>query len=266
MLRAVRKHTDCKWLLLYTERWLKAPVQLKDGTLVNRDKGSPQGSVISPLLANLFLHYGFDEWMRRHYSMIPFERYADDIIVHCKSEEQVGFIKTEIEKRLSECKLEAHPLKTKIVYCKDSNRKGQYPNKSFDFLGYSFQPRLSKDRWNRYFVNFSPAVSNKAAKSIRETIRSWKVHLMSDKSIIDLSRTFNPVIRGWINYYGKYYKSALYPIFNQLNFALIKWAMRKFKRLRNRQRKAYYWLGRIARKIPNIFAHWRLGAQPSAGR
>jgi len=266
MLRAVRKHTDCKWLLLYIERWLKAPVELKDGTLVNRDKGSPQGSVISPLLANLFLHYGFDEWMRRHYSMIPFERYADDIIVHCRSEEQVRFIKTKIEKRLIECKLEAHPGKTKIVYCKDSNRRGNYPNKKFDFLGYSFRPRLSKDRWNRYFVNFSPAVSNKAAKSIRETIRSWRIHKRSDKSIYDLSRIFNPVIRGWINYYGKYYKSALYSIFNQLNRALIKWAMRKYKRLRNRQRKAYYWLGRIARKIPNIFAHWRLGAQPSAGR
>jgi RNA-directed DNA polymerase len=266
MLRAVRKHTDCKWLLLYIERWLKAPVELKDGTLVNRDKGSPQGSVISPLLANLFLHYGFDQWMRRHYSMIPFERYADDIIVHCKSEEQVGFIKSKIEKRLLECKLEAHPKKTKIVYCKDSNRKGNYPHKRFDFLGYSFQPRLSKSRWNRYFVGFTPAVSNKAVKSIREVIRNWKIHLMSDKSIIDLSRMLNPVIRGWINYYGKYHKSALYSIFNQLNRALIKWAMRKYKKLRARQRKTYHWLGRIARKIPNIFAHWRFGAQPSAGR
>jgi len=262
MLRAVRKHTDCKWLLLYIERWLKAPVELRDSTLVNRDKGSPQGSVISPLLANLFLHYGFDEWMRRHYSMIPFERYADDIIVHCRSEEQVRFIKTKIEKRRLECKLEAHPEQPKIVYCKDSSRKGKYPYKSFDFLGYGFRPRLSKNRWNRYFVNFSPAVSNKAAKSIRETIRSWRIHKRSDKSIHDLSRIFNPVVRGWINYY----KSALYSIFNQLNRALIKWAMRKYKRLRNRQRKAYYWLGRIARKIPNIFAHWRLGAQPSAGR
>jgi RNA-directed DNA polymerase len=266
MLRAVRKHTDCKWLLMYIERWLKAPVQLEDGTLVNRDKGSPQGSVISPLLANLFLHYGFDEWMRRHHGMIPFERYADDVIVHCRSEEQARFIKSKIEKRLIECKLEAHPEKTKIVYCKDSRRKGNYPNSKFDFLGYSFRPRPVKSRWNLYFVGFTPAVSNKAAKSIREVIRSWKIHLMSDKSIFDLSRIFNPVIRGWINYYGKYYKSALYSIFNQLNRALIKWAMRKYKKLRTRQRKAYHWLGRIARKIPNIFAHWRLGAQPSAGR
>ena len=266
MLRAVRKHTDCKWLRLYIERWLKAPVQLEDGTLVPRDKGSPQGSVISPLLANLFLHYGFDEWMRRHHRMIPFERYADDIIVHCRSEAQARFIKAKIEKRLLECKLEAHPEKTKLVYCKDSDRRGNYPNKRFDFLGYGFQPRLAKDRWNRYFVTFSPAVSNKAAKSTRETIRGWKIHLMSDKSIIDLSRIFNPVIRGWINYYGRFYKSALYPIFNQLNGAMIKWATRKYKRLRARQRRAYYWLGRIARHNQNLFAHWQFGARPAAGR
>jgi RNA-directed DNA polymerase len=249
MMLAVRKHTNSKWLLLYIDRWLKAPVQLEDGTLVSRDKGSPQGSVISPLLANLFLHYVFDEWMRRHYSTIPFERYADDIIVHCRSKEQVGFIRSKIEKRLLECKLEAHPEKTKIVYCKDSNRKGNYPTKRFDFLGYSFQPRLAKGRGNRFFVNFSPALSSKAAKSIRKAIRNWKIHLMSDKSIFDLSMDANPVIRGWINYYGMYYKSALHPIFNQLNRALIKWAMRKYKRLRNRQRKAYHWLGRIAQII-----------------
>jgi RNA-directed DNA polymerase len=266
MLRAVRRHTDCKWLLLYIERWLKAPIQLEDGTLVSRDKGSPQGSVISPLLANLFLHYVFDEWMRCHYSTIPFERYADDIIVHCKSKEQVSFIRSKIERRLLERKLEAHPEKTKIVYCKDSNRKGNYPTKRFDFLGYSFQPRLAKGRGNRFFVGFIPAVSNKAEKSIRETIRNWKIHLMSDKSIFDLSMDVNPVIRGWINYYGKYYKSALHPIFNQLNRALIKWAMRKYKKLRNRQRKAYHWLGRIARRRPYLFEHWRFGAQPSAGR
>jgi RNA-directed DNA polymerase len=162
--------------------------------------------------------------------------------------------------------LEAHPEKTKVVYCKDSNRKGNYPNIRFDFLGYSFQPRLSKDRRNPCFVNFSPAVGNKAAKSIRETLRSWKIHVMSDKSIYDLSRIFNPGIRGWINYYGTYYKSALYPIFNQLNMSLIKWAMRKYKRLRGHQRKAFYWLGRIARANPWLFAHWRFGVKPAAGR
>jgi RNA-directed DNA polymerase len=266
MMLAVRKHTDSKWLLLYIERWLKAPVQLTDGTLVGRDKGSPQGSVISPLLANLFLHYVFDEWMRRQYSMIPFERYADDIIVHCRSEKQVRFIKAMIERRLLECKLELNPDKTKIVYCKDSNRQDNYPEQKFDFLGYTFGPRLSKDRWNRYFVNFSPAISGKAAKSIRRTVRGWRIHRRSDKGLEDLSRMFNPTFRGWINYYGRYYKSELYPIFDQLNRILLKWAMRKYKKLRNRKRRARYWLGRIAIRQPYLFAHWQFGAKPTAGR
>ena len=265
LMRAVRKHTDCRWLLLYIERWLKAPAQLEDGTLVSRGKGSPQGSVISPLLANLFLHYAFDEWMRRNNSSIPFERYADDILVHCKSEGQARWIKSAIEKRLQQCRLQLHPQKTKIVYCKDSSRRGNYSNEKFDFLGYTFRPRLSKSRRGEFFVNFSPAVGDEAAKSIRREIRGWRIHRMSDKSIEDLSRIFNPVLRGWINYYGRFYKSALYPIFDQLNCALKRWAMRKYKKLRGRQRRARYWLGRIARREPNLFVHWRY-VRPATGR
>jgi RNA-directed DNA polymerase len=265
LMRAVRKHTDNKWLLLYIERWLKAPVQVADGTLVSREKGSPQGSVISPLLANLFLHYAFDEWTRRSNDNIPFERYADDILVHCKSEKQARGIKTVIEERLKQCGLELHPEKTKIVYCKDSFRKGNYPNEKFDFLGYTFRPRLSKDRYGKFFVSFLPAVSIEAAKSMRRTIRNWQIHRMTDKSIKDLACMFNSVIRGWINYYGQFYKSALYPIFNQLNGALQRWAMRKYKKLRRRRRKAFYWLGRIAKQKSYLFAHWRLVRQ-SAGR
>jgi RNA-directed DNA polymerase len=266
MMLAVRKHTDCKWLLLYISRWLKAPIQLEDGSLVSRDKGSPQGSVISPLLANLFLHYAFDEWMRRQYSTIPFERYADDIVVHCRSEKQARFVKVMIEKRLLQCKLELHPEKTRFVFCKDDSRGGDYPDQKFDFLGYTFRPRLARSRFNRYFVAFCPAVSDKAEKAIRKVIRGWKIHLMSDKSIEDLSRIFNPMIRGWINYYGSFYRSALYPIFNQLNMSIIKWAMRKYKKLRGRQRRAFHWLGRIARINPLLFAHWQFGAKPAVGR
>jgi len=266
LMRAVRKHTDCKWLLLYIERWLKAPVQLKDGTLLRRDKGTPQGSVISPLLANLFLHYGFDEWMRRKYPYIPFERYADDIIAHCRSERQAQWLKRAIEKRLAECKLESNPEKTKIVYSKDDNRRGNYPNEKFDFLGYEFRSRGANNRFGKCFVNFSPAIRPKAAKEIRRVIRSWKIHRMSDKSIEDLSHIFNPVIRGWIGYYGSYYKSALYPIFDQLNCALRKWAMRKYRRLRGKMQGAKHWLGRVARRQPHLFAHWRFGARPTAGR
>ena len=229
LMRAVRKHTDSKSLLLYIERWLKAPVQVADGTLVNREKGSPQGSVISPLLANLFLHYAFDEWMRRNCDNIPFERYADDIVVHCRSKEQAEWIKMVIEKRLKQCRLELHPDKTKIVYCKDTFRKGNYPNEKFDFLGYTFRSRLSKSRHGKFFVSFLPAVSDEAAKSMRETIRSWRLHRMTDKSIKDLACMFNPIIRGWVNYYGQFYKSALRPILNQLNGSLQRWAMRNTK-------------------------------------
>ena len=265
LMRAVRKHTDSKWLLLYIERWLKAPVQAEDGTLDSREKGSPQGSVISPLLANLFLHYAFDEWMRRNYDSIPFERYADDILVHCKSEKQARWIKTVIEERLKQCRLELHPEKTKIVYCKDSSRKGNYPDVKFDFLGYTFRPRRSKDRYGRFFVSFLPAVSDEAAKSIRRTIRGWRIHRMTEKSIEDLACMFNPVIRGWINYYSQFYKSALYPILKQLNHALQRWAYRKYKKLHGRKRKALDLLQRIAKQMPHMFVHWRFVGQV-AGR
>jgi len=265
LMRAVRKHTDSKWLLLYIERWLQAPVQVADGTLVSREKGSPQGSVISPLLANLFLHYAFDEWMRRNYESIPFERYADDILVHCRSEKQAAWIKMVIEGRLQQCRLELHPDKTKIVFCKDSFREGNYPNEKFDFLGYTFCPRRAKSRNGKLFVSFLPALSNEASKSIRTTIKSWRLHRMTDKSLRDLACMFNPIIRGWVNYYGQYYKSALRPILNQLNGSLQRWAMRKYKKLRRRKRKAFYFLGRIAKQMPNLLAHWRLVRQ-TAGR
>ena len=266
MLCAVRKHTDCRWLLLYIERWLKAPVLSKDGSLVSRDKGTPQGSVISPVLANLFLHYAFDEWMGKNYPVITFERYADDIIAHCKSEKQAQWLKGVIEKRLAECKLELHPEKTKIVYCKDDKRRGDYPNEKFDFLGFEFRPRRARNRFGKCFVGFGPAIRPKAAKEIRRVIRSWKIQRMSDKSLEDLSHIFNSVIRGWINYYSSYYKSALYPLFDQLNRALRKWAMRKYKKLRGKQRRAKHWLGRIARHQSYLFAHWSFGARPTAGR
>jgi RNA-directed DNA polymerase len=265
LMRAVRKHTDCSWMLLYIERWLTAPAQLADGTLVPRQKGTPQGGVISPLLANLFLHYAFDEWMRRTYPQNPFARYADDVVVHCQTESEAGALRKAIAGRLAQCKLELHPEKTKLVYCKDDDRRGHYPIEKFDFLGFTFRARRSKNRWGKYFINFSPAVSDKAAKTMRRTMRSWRLHLRSDKALDDLSRMFNPVLHGWINYYGSYYKSALYPILRQLDRALTRWAMRKFKKLRGHQRRATHWLGRIARRESNLFAHWRLGVRPAAG-
>jgi len=266
LMRAVRKHTDCKWVLLYIERWLKAPMQLHDNRLIEREKGTPQGGVVSPLLANLFLHYAFDEWMRRNHSGILFERYADDAIVHCQTEKQAKWIRSEIEHRLEQCHLELHPQKTGIVYCKDDDRTGSYPNESFDFLGFTFRPRRSKNRLGKHFINFSPAVSNRAVKEMRQRLRKWKLHLRSDKDLEDLARMLNPTIQGWMNYYGSFYKSALYPMFTHLNRTLTRWATRKYKRLRGHRQRATHWLGRIAQREPGMFAHWKWGLRPAAGR
>jgi RNA-directed DNA polymerase len=257
LMKAVRKHTRCRWIILYVGRWLKAPAQLPDGALRHRDQGTPQGGVVSPLLANLFLHYAFDEWMRRSYPHLPFERYADDIIVHCVSGKQAQWIKDMIGTRLAECKLELHPEKTKIVYCKDRGRRGSYPNEKFDFLGFTFRPRMAKSRKGGYFISFLPAVSDKAAKAIRATMRSWHLHRASDKNLEDFSRMFNSILRGWINYYAGFYRSALYSIFQYFDRILVRWAMRKFRRLRDGQRRARQWLRRVAKRQSHLFAHWQ---------
>ena len=266
LLRAVRKHTDCPWVLLYIERWLKAPVQLEDGTLEPREKGTPQGSVISPLLSNLFLHYTFDRWMVRNHRDVPFERFADDALCHCVSEAQAKTLKEALEKRFAECGLQLHPEKTKIVYCKDDDRRGNSKNESFDFLGYSFRARRSKNRFGKFFVNFSPGVSNAATKAIREEIRRWQLRCRIDKWIDDLARMFNPVIRGWITYYGRYYKSALYPTFRYLDQCLANWAMAKYKRLRRHRQRAGQWVSKTASRDPRLFAHWPLLRRAATGR
>jgi group II intron reverse transcriptase/maturase len=265
MMKAVRAHTEEKWILLYVERWLKAPVKMLDETLMYPEKGTPQGGVISPLLANLFLHYAFDKWLSREYPDVPFERYADDAVCHCTTLAQAERLKRDLEARMKEVGLELHPEKTKVVYCKDDDRQGEYPQVSFDFLGYTFRARRSKNRWGKHFINFTPAISNKAAKAIRQKSRNWNWSLRSDKELEDLAYMFNSTIQGWINYYGRYYKSALYPTLRCLDRRLVMWATRKYKRLRNHRRRATHWLDRIASKQPYLFAHWRL-LYASAGR
>ncbi len=258
LLRAVRHHTDCTWVLLYIERWLKAPVMLEDGTFVAPDRGTPQGGVISPLLANLFLHYAFDQWMDRENPHVPFERYADDIICHCKTEGKARALWKRVQTRLSECGLALHPQKTKIVYCKDTNRKGQYPTVAFDFLGYRFQPRLAVWRGGLFGVSYLPAASPKALKTFRRRVRNWGLQRRSDKGLIDLARMFNRRIEGWIGYFRCFYKSALYPTLRLIDAHLHRWVMRKFKRFRQRPRQARLWLARIAKSTPGLFAHWSL--------
>lgn len=261
MMRAVRKHTDCKWILLYVERWLKAPVIDENENEQARKIGTPQGGVISPLLANIFLHHAFDTWMAQSYPRISFERYADDVVVHCRSESQARHIKRAIEERLRLCKLELHPDKTRIVYCKDGNRPGSYVNTSFDFLGYTFRPRTSRSHRGAHFVSFSPAISGKSGKRIRASMAEWRIHHKTYHSLEEIAQRINAVLRGWIAYYGKYRKSALYATFRCLNQRLVKWVQRKYKK-HARQRRAWQWLRRIARKEPTLFAHWQFGALP----
>jgi RNA-directed DNA polymerase len=263
VLKAVAHHTDQKWILLYVERWLKAPLQRQDGSLVARDRGTPQGSAISPLLANLFMHYAFDAWMVRELPGISFERYCDDAVVHCRSEKQARYVRDAIAARLAQVGLELHPDKTRIVYCKDADRRGCYEPTKFTFLGYEFRPRLAKNKHGKNFVSFLPAVSTEAMKEMGREIRSWHMAKRSDKSLNDLARMFNSVVQGWINYYGRFYKSRLLHFLRRLNNHLVRWVCRKYKqRLRNRERRAMAWLAEIARRSVRLFAHWRFGARP----
>jgi group II intron reverse transcriptase/maturase len=265
MMRAVRAHTKENWVVLYIERWLKAPVKMLDEPLIFPKRGTPQGGVVSPLLANLFLHYAFDKWMSREYPDVPFERYADDAVCHCRTQTQAERLTHELKARMKEVGLELHPEKTKIIYCKDDDRRKEYPQVSFDFLGYTFRARRSKNRWGKYFVNFTPAISNKAAKAIRQQSRRWDWPLRSDKRLEDLAHMFNPIVQGWINYYSRYYKSALYPTLKCLERRLVMWATRKYKRLRKHRRRAARWLRCIAQRQPYLFAHWRF-LYATAGR
>jgi group II intron reverse transcriptase/maturase len=259
LMRAVRRHTDCKWVLMYIERWLKAPVRMPDGTLVSREQGTPQGAVISPILANLFLHYTFDRWMQERYPEIPFERYADDIVCHCRSEAQARALRAALEARFEACKLELHPRKTRIVYCKDANRCGNYPNQQFDFLGFTFRPRSAMNRDGKLFASFAPAVSDKAAKSLRQRIRRWRLHRRNDLSLEDLARWTRPLLAGWVRYYGRFHPSVLCDALRTLDQFLVRWAQRKYRRLRGRCLRAWDWLRRIKDRQPSLFAHWGSG-------
>ncbi|MGI8312158.1 group II intron reverse transcriptase/maturase [Saccharopolyspora hattusasensis] len=262
ILKAVEHHTDQKWILLYIKRWLQAPLQQPDGTLVERNRGTPQGSAISPLLANLFMHYAFDAWMTREFPNIPFERYCDDAVVHCGSQRQARWVRDAIAARLAQVGLELHPDKTRLVYCKDADRRDDYEVTSFTFLGYTFRPRLAKNKHGKHFVSFLPAVSKEAVKAMGREIRSWHWAKRSDKSLDDLAQMFNSVVQGWINYYGRFYKSMLYPLLRRLNRHLVRWACRKYKRLKRRERRAMRWLAEVAKRSPRLFAHWRFGLRP----
>jgi RNA-directed DNA polymerase len=257
MIKAVAHHTDERWVLLYIERWLKSPLQMPDGTLCEREKGTPPGSPVSPVLANLFMHYAFDQWLVREYPGCPFERYADDAVIHCGTEDQARQLLADLAERLQSVGLELHPDKTKIVYCQDANRRGEARHTSFDFLGYTFRGRLAKGK-HGYFVNFSPAMSAKAKKAIGQTIRGWQLNRRSGSDLSRLAKDINSSVRGWINYYGAFYRSELYFLQKRLNEHLVQWAVRKFKRLKHRPRRAWSWLDAVKQRMPRLFAHWWL--------
>lgn len=261
LMKAVRTHTQVNWILLYVERWLKAPMSYNGETIV-RNKGTPQGGVISPLLANLFLHYAFDFWMARKFPDLPFCRYADDGLIHCKSQKQAELMYQKLSERFKECGLEMHPEKTHIVYCKDKHRRLKYEKITFDFLGYTFRPRKTIDRIGRCFANFSPAVSKSAKKEMIAEIRSWHLQLKSDKSLYDIANMFGPVIQGWANYYGKFYQYEMRHVWKRFNLALTQWLMRKHKSLLRHKRRAWRRLAQICDQNKTLFAHWKQGYFP----
>jgi len=262
LMKLVKKHAKEGWVVLYIERWLNAPFQLKDGTITERTAGTPQGGVISPVLANLFLHYVFDDFMAKEFKTIPWARYADDGIAHCVSLKQAQYLLQRLKERFEKCGLELNLEKTKIVYCKDEDRKGDYENTSFDFLGYTFRPRGSKNKYGKYFTNFLPAISDKAKKGIRKKVKDWKLQLKSDKSLRDIANMFNSKIQGWLNHYTYFYKSEIYDVLRYINNCLVKWVRRKYKK-RKARRKAEHWLGAVARRDTKLFAHWKFGILPA---
>jgi len=264
-MKAVRKHTQEKWVLLYVERWLQTPVSHRDGRVEERMKGTPQGGVISPLLANLFLHYVFDRWMARHNPRTPFERYADDAVCHCRSGAEADALMSALKSRFAECGLELHPEKTKVVHCRDGKRKEEAEHVSFDFLGYTFRTRLSATRYGELFVNFAPAVSAKALKAMRHKIRRWGLFRWSNLSIEEIAARLNPVVRGWINDYGRFRKTGLHPVLEYIDHQLIRWAMGKYKQLKGRRTRAFLWMGRLAKRFSGLFEHWKFGVRPAVG-
>jgi RNA-directed DNA polymerase len=257
VVRAVEAVTDCPWVLLYVRRWLEAPLQRPDGTLVQRDKGTPQGSAISPVLANLFMHYAFDTCMAREFPGCPFERFADDIVVHCKSRRQAEYVLAAIAARMGEVGLRIHPDKTRIVYCKDGRRRGDHEHTSFTFLGFTFRARGARGKNGRNFTGFLPAMSTEALKAKSDRLRRMRTHRRTDLTLEDLARWLNPIVAGWMNYYGRYYRTVMNPLLRRVNTYLRRWAGRKYKRLRTIKQFKRWWAG-LLQRAPGLFAHWRV--------
>lgn len=255
IVKAVEANTDQPWVILYVKRWLEAPLRMPDGTLQQRDRGTPQGSAVSPVLANLFLHYAFDGWMARQFPGIPFERYVDDAVVHCVSLAQAEFVARAIGERMEQVGLRLHPDKTRIVYCQDGKRRGSHEHTSFTFLGFTFRQRKARNRKGQSFNAFLPAISKDALKRLGGQVRSWRLHHRTGHTFGDLARRINPIVRGWMQYYGAFHRSALYPLLSRINAYLVRWIRNKYKRLRAARKAIECWRG-ITTRYPRMFAHW----------
>jgi RNA-directed DNA polymerase len=258
LMKALRCHCNCKWILLYIERWLTAPMQDNKGNLIVRDKGTPQGGVVSPILANLFLHYAFDAWVKRELPNIPFCRYSDDGLLHCRSKRQAKYVLHQIAQRFCACGLEIHPDKSGIIYCKDKNRLEEHERISFDFLGFTFRPRRCVNKQGVIYPNFLPAISKTSRKEINRTIRDWRIQTKNTKTLWDLSKMFEAVLKGWYNYYGRFYSSAMNTIWRNFDEYLARWVRRKYKRFARHKKLAYRYLERIAKANTQLFTHWKL--------
>jgi RNA-directed DNA polymerase len=258
MLRAVARHTDQKWVVMNVERWLKAPMQKPDGTLVQRVEGTPQGSPISPLLANLFLHYALDAWMVREFPAVPFERFADDAVIHCVSERQAREMREAVARRLVEVGLELHPDKTRIVYCKNSNRCGTYEHVSFTFCGYTFRPRKAYNKSRKVaFTGFLPAVSPEKLTAMSRRVSSWRIHRRVNLTLDDLAPGINQVLRGWLAYFTAFYSTAVSPLCQRIDRHLVRWARKKYRRLERSDKRARGWLEGVRSRAPELFVHWK---------
>jgi group II intron reverse transcriptase/maturase len=256
MMRAVEKHAPEKWIRLYIRRWLECPIKLESGELQSRSCGTPQGGVISPLIANLYMHYAFDHWMEHNNPGIPFIRYADDIVCHCRTRNEAERLRANLKERLEACKLELHPVKTKLVYCKDNKRKGMHPLNRFDFLGFSFHGRTMQDRQGNLFTGFNPAVSRKSLKRMNESIRGLNINRSTQSTMSELAEKINPMVRGWIEYYGAFYPEPLKRFLIRIDLRLGNWARNKYKQLRGHKRRSWDWLKRCRATFPNMFVHW----------
>ena len=261
LMLAVKKHVPENWVCMYLERWLSMPILTRTGELIEKQgKGTPQGGVISPLLANLFLHYALDAWLPRLNSTIKFARYADDAIIHCKSLGQAKWVLQKIKERMLECGLELHETKTKVVYCKDYRRNGIHENVSFDFLGYTFQPRTTTSKKdNKLFLGFDCAISKGSKKRIIAKLREFDIAHLTFKSIVGIAQYLNPFIRGWVNYYGKFRGSEMNSIFQILRRRLVFWARKRYKRYKTSLNRGYKWLERVQEQFPYLFYHWQVG-------